>query len=44
MKTSICKECGGTGMIDYGLRWDHDDPGYAKCWKCGGTGKASTRD
>ena len=33
-----CPNCNGSGMYDYGIVWDHGDPGYTTCHKCNGAG------
>jgi DnaJ-class molecular chaperone len=33
-----CNLCDGKGKYDYGMVWDHDDPGYTTCHRCKGTG------
>jgi len=38
LKKINCPMCHGSGMYDYGMVWEHSDPGYAVCFNCNGTG------
>jgi len=35
-KKTKCPVCNGTGKYDYGMVWDHGDPGVAECYNCNG--------